>query len=44
MVLARAHEAGLLLRDLRAARALSETVRISIGSPEQNDRLLECLQ
>ncbi|MGH8257454.1 MAG: aminotransferase class I/II-fold pyridoxal phosphate-dependent enzyme, partial [Steroidobacteraceae bacterium] len=42
--LARAHGAGLLLRDLRAARALGEAVRISIGSPEQNDRLLACLQ
>jgi histidinol-phosphate aminotransferase len=42
--LARAHAAGLLLRDLRAARALGEAVRISIGTAEQNDRLLWSLR
>lgn len=42
--LARAHGAGMLLRDLRAVRALGQAVRISIGTPEQNQRLLACLQ
>lgn len=41
--LQRAHAAGLLLRDLRAAPGLSCALRISIGSPEQNDRLLRSL-
>jgi len=42
--LQRAHAAGLLLRDLRAAPGLSQALRITIGSPEQNDRLLASLQ
>ena len=42
--LQRAHTAGLLVRDMRAARSLSRALRISIGSPEQNDRLLASLQ
>lgn len=42
--LGRAHAAGLLLRDMRAAPGLSRALRISIGSPEQNDRLLWSLQ
>jgi histidinol-phosphate aminotransferase len=42
--LQRAHAAGLLVRDMRAARGLSRALRISIGSPEQNDRLLASLQ
>jgi histidinol-phosphate aminotransferase len=41
--LQRAHAAGLLLRDMRAAPGLARALRISIGSQEQNDRLLECL-
>jgi histidinol-phosphate aminotransferase len=41
--LERSHAAGLLLRDLRAALAPAEAVRISVGSPEQNERLLACL-
>jgi histidinol-phosphate aminotransferase len=41
--LQRAHAAGLLLRDMRAAPSLSRALRISIGSPEQNDRLLRSL-
>ena len=42
--LQRAHAAGLLLRDLRAAPGLARALRISIGSAEQNDRLLASLQ
>jgi histidinol-phosphate aminotransferase len=38
------HAAGLLLRDLRAAPGLSQALRITIGSPEQNDQLLASLQ
>jgi len=43
-VLQRAHAAGLLLRDMRHAPGLGRALRISIGSQEQNDRLLWCLQ
>lgn len=42
--LQRAHGAGLLVRDMRAAPGLARAVRISIGSPEQNDRLLASLR
>jgi histidinol-phosphate aminotransferase len=42
--LQRAHGAGLLVRDMRAAAGLAQALRISIGSPEQNDRLLASLQ
>ena len=41
--LERAHRARLLVRDLRGAAVLGEALRISIGSPEQNDRLLASL-
>ncbi len=41
--LQRSHASGLLLRDLRAAPGLSHALRISIGTPEQNDRLLSSL-
>lgn len=41
--LARAHGARLLVRDLRGTRVLGEALRISVGSPEQNDRLLASL-
>lgn len=40
----RAHAAGLLVRDLRSTPGLARALRISIGSPEQNDRLLASLQ
>jgi histidinol-phosphate aminotransferase len=43
VALQRAHRAQLLVRDLRANRVLGEALRISVGSPEQNDRLLESL-
>jgi histidinol-phosphate aminotransferase len=42
-VLARARAAGLLIRDVRQA-ALPASVRISVGTPQENDRLLECLR
>jgi histidinol-phosphate aminotransferase len=42
--LQRAHAAGLLVRDLRATPGLARALRISIGSPEQNERLLASLQ
>lgn len=41
--LARAHRARLLVRDLRGNRVLGEALRISVGSPEQNDQLLASL-
>jgi histidinol-phosphate aminotransferase len=42
-VLARARTAGLLIRDVRQP-ALPASVRISVGTPEENDRLLESLR
>ena len=42
--LQRAHTAGLLVRDLRAAAGLARALRISIGTAEQNDRLLASLR
>jgi histidinol-phosphate aminotransferase len=44
VALQRAHGAGLLIRDMRAAAGLSRALRITIGSPEQNDRLLASLR
>jgi histidinol-phosphate aminotransferase len=41
--LERAHAVGVLVRDLRAALAPTQALRISIGSAEQNDRLLASL-
>jgi histidinol-phosphate aminotransferase len=41
--LQRAHDAGLLIRDFRRTPGLAQALRISIGSPEQNDRLLRSL-
>jgi histidinol-phosphate aminotransferase len=41
--LARTHDAGLLIRDLRHVPGLAQSLRISIGTPEQNDRLLSSL-
>jgi histidinol-phosphate aminotransferase len=38
-----AHGAGLLVRDQRAVPTLGSALRISIGTPAQNDRLLEAL-
>jgi histidinol-phosphate aminotransferase len=42
--LQRAHAAGLLVRDLHTTPGLARALRISIGSPEQNERLLASLQ
>lgn len=39
-VLAAANGVGLIIRDPRSQPALANCLRISIGSPEQNDRLL----
>jgi histidinol-phosphate aminotransferase len=39
-----AHDAGFLLRDMRAALGLSQALRISLGSPRQNDDLLQSLE
>ena len=41
--LTRTHGAGLLVRDQRPAATLGAALRISIGTREQNDRLLEAL-
>jgi len=41
--LQRCRTAGLLLRDLRHLPALEQALRLSIGTPEQNDRLLELM-
>lgn len=37
-------ERGLLIRDVSSAPMLAEYVRISVGTPEENDRLLAALQ
>jgi histidinol-phosphate aminotransferase len=42
-VIQRAHGAGFLLRDLSHVPGLHQAVRISLGTPEQNDRLLASL-
>lgn len=41
--LERCHAAGLLVRDLRHAPTLGQALRISVGTPAQNDRLLASL-
>jgi histidinol-phosphate aminotransferase len=41
--LERCHAAGLLVRDLRHAPTLRQALRISVGTPAQNDRLLASL-
>lgn len=41
--LAVTHDAGLLVRDFRGTAGLERALRISIGSPEQNDRLIASL-
>lgn len=42
--LRRAQAAGLLIRDVRSYPGLGGCVRITVGDPEQNSRLLEALQ
>lgn len=40
----RACAAGLLVRDVRRQPSLPRALRITVGTPHQNDRLLEALQ
>lgn len=42
-VLSRVRRAGLIIRDVRQG-ALPQSLRISVGTPEQNDRVLESLK
>jgi histidinol-phosphate aminotransferase len=42
--LSAARSANLLIRDVRAQPGLSRALRISIGTPEQNSRLIEALR
>ena len=42
-VLSRVRGAGLIIRDVRQS-ALPSSVRITVGTPQQNDRVLESLQ
>lgn len=37
------HSRGILIRDISRAPMLSEYVRISVGTPEENDRLIQSL-
>lgn len=43
-VIARTRAARLLIRDVRSQPGLSSALRISVGTPEQNDRLIEALR
>ena len=38
-----AKAAGVVVRDQRAAPQLGDALRITVGSPEQNDRVLSAL-
>lgn len=38
------HSRGILIRDISKAPMLSEYVRISVGTPEENDRLIQSLR
>lgn len=44
LALARSREARLLIRDVRGYPGLGRCLRITVGSPEQNDRLLDALR
>jgi histidinol-phosphate aminotransferase len=44
LALARTRGAHFLIRDVRGHPALGRCLRITVGSPEQNDRLLEALR
>lgn len=37
-------EAGVVVRDVRRNRGLDDALRITVGAPEENDRLLEALR
>lgn len=39
-----ARAAGLLLRDVRGQPGLTDSLRITIGTPDQNDRLVQALE
>ncbi len=41
LALGRAREAGLLVRDVRGLPGLADALRVTVGTPEQNERLLE---
>jgi histidinol-phosphate aminotransferase len=41
---AKARAAGLLIRDVRAQPGLERALRITVGTPEQNQRLIRALQ
>jgi len=38
------HARGILIRDISKAPMLSEYVRMSVGTPEENDQLIAALQ
>ena len=42
--IARTRSAGLLIRDVRSQPGLGRALRISVGTPEQNDRLIGALR
>jgi histidinol-phosphate aminotransferase len=42
--ISRARGGRLLIRDVRGYPGLGRCLRITVGSPEQNDRLLEALR
>ena len=42
-VLSLIREIGILVRDFSGRGALGEAVRITIGTPEQNDRIIDAL-
>ncbi len=42
--LSRARGAGLLVRDVRCFPGLTDALRVTVGTPEQNERLLEAWQ
>jgi len=42
-VLARLAEVGLIVRDFRGKSGLGEAIRITVGTPEQNDRIIRSL-
>jgi histidinol-phosphate aminotransferase len=44
LALARSRGAHLLIRDVRGYPGLGRCLRITVGSPEQNNRLLEALR
>jgi histidinol-phosphate aminotransferase len=44
LALARARGTNLLIRDARGYPGLSRCLRISVGTPEQNDRLVEAFR